>query len=359
VIERRQRSSMDSERGATAVLIAIALVALLGMLSLTADGGLLFLKFRGMRNANDAAALAAAQSCGKDEGQGAADSQANLLATSNVADAIPTQAAVYSPSCDAPAGNVTVFYEGQQPLFLSQVIGVDSPKTVRAQATASWGGAGAAVNVLPLMLSLNRLSSCNIPDSVSIGQHCFFWWDNGNAQDQTQLTNAEWGTIDLNNWGVLPAASCPGNVSQADMTNWITNGFPGTLALNDPPPTYACRGAGFQGNALNNDIRSIAGTVVPMPVNDPQQQVQSDGTLCRPNGVDGTCTVHKYAIVGFAILEIVWVWTGNDAQTMCGQTSQNNGSIRCLEAIWRGYQTGGLEPGGGQNLGLLGVTLTG
>jgi hypothetical protein len=70
--------------------------------------------------------------------------------------------------------------------------------------------------------------------------------------------------------------------------------------------------------------------------------------------------VDKYAIVGFAALEIVAVWTGNDAQTMCNHPAQNNGSIRCLQTVWQGFQSGGLLGGGGtENFGLFAVALTG
>jgi hypothetical protein len=241
-------------------------------------------------------------------------------------------------------------------------IGVSSPRPVAAQATALWGGAGGASNVAPLMLSLDRLSDCDIPDGpdLVVGvSRCFFWWDNGTRNDTTALTNAEWGLVDLTTWGVEPWGGCGGNVSQSDVGNWITNGYPGSLLI-DPSPEYVCRGNGFQGNALNNDINAQVGEILFFPVNDPQQQVQSGGTLCRPDGVDGPCTVQKYAIVGFAALKVVQVWTGNNAQAMCGQISTNNGSLRCLETVWQGFQPGGLTPVPGvPNLGLFAVALIG
>jgi hypothetical protein len=278
----------------------------------------------------------------------------------------------YDPSCEAPAGKVTVSYQADQSLFFSQVVGVSSPKVVRAQATATWGGAGGATNIAPLMLSMGRLSLCDIPYGVQVGDHCFFWWDNGtgSGSGSQTLTTAEWGLMNLNKWGVTPGASCSGNVSQSDVTNWITYGYPGSLSLADPPPTYVCRGNGFQGQALNNDIDCVAvepvgdpsrcptaGQPIPFPVNDPSMQVDSTGALCRPGM---SCTVDKYAIVGFAMLAVVQVWKGNDAKAKCGQTSSSgNGSLRCLEAEWMGFQSGGLIPGGGQNFGLIAVTLSG
>ncbi len=354
------------ERGANAVIVAILLVVLLGMLSLSVDGGFLYTKYRTIRNANDAAALAAGFSCANGLGQGDADTQATNLARANAgAGTTQVEPNTYTPSCDAPAGKVTVHYRGQQTLFFAQVVGVSSPKTVSAIATASWGGIGAASLVAPLMLSMNRLSSCNIPSQVSVGDHCFFFWDNGTGNNTSVLTNAEWGLMALPTWGIDRYASCtPGSrVDQPDVTTWITQGYAGTLALKNPPPTYVCRGSGFQGGALNNDINSMTGKELLFPVNDPNHQVDPAGNYCAPPppGQPATCTVDKYAIVGFAKLEIVETWTGSTAISKCNYTGSVTGlgSVRCLEAIWQGYEVDASGGSGGQNFGLVGVSLTG
>jgi hypothetical protein len=358
----RVRVWLRDDSGATAVIVAILILVLVGMLSLAVDGGILWAKYRGVRTANDAAALAAAYSCATGEGLAGAETAADEIAVANVSDAASTQPGTYPQGCVVEGGQVTVHFGGEQTLMFGPAIGVSSPRPVAAQATALWGGAGGASNVAPLMLSLDRLSDCDIPDGpeLVVGvSRCFFWWDNGTPNDTTALTNAEWGLVDLTTWGVEPWGGCGGNVSQTDVGNWITNGYPGSLLI-DPSPEYVCRGSGFQGNALNNDIESQAGEILFFPVNDPQQQVQSGGTLCRPDGVDGSCSVQKYAMVGFAALEVVHVWTGQNAQAMCGQIAANNGSLRCLEAVWQGFQPGGLTPNPDvPNLGLFAVALTG
>ena len=358
----RVRVRLRDDSGATAVIVAILILVLVGMLALAVDGGILWAKYRGVRTANDAAALAAAYSCATGEGLAGAETAADDIAAANVSDAASTQAGTYPQGCVVEGGQVTVYFGGEQTLMFAPAIGVSSPRPVAAQATALWGGAAGASNVAPLMLSLDRLSDCDIPDGpeLVVGvSRCFFWWDNGTPNDTTALTNAEWGLVDLTTWGVEPWGGCGGNVSQSDVGDWITNGYPGSLLI-DPSPEYVCRGNGFQGNALNNDIESQAGEILFFPVNDPQQQVQSSGTLCRPDGVDGSCTVQKYAMVGFAALEVTHVWTGQDAQTMCDQIATNNGSLRCLEAVWQGFQPGGLTPDPDvPNLGLFAVALTG
>jgi hypothetical protein len=358
----RVKARLRDDSGATAVIVAILILVLVGTLALAVDGGILWAKYRGVRTANDAAALAAAYSCATGEGLAGAETAADDIATANVADAAPTQPGTYPHGCAVEGGQVTVYFGGEQTLMFGPAIGVSSPRPVAAQATALWGGAGGASNVAPLMLSLDRLSDCDIPDGPGLVEgvsRCFFWWDNGTRNDTTALTNAEWGLVDLTTWGVDPWGGCGGNVSQSDVGNWITIGYPGSLLI-DPSPEYVCRGNGFQGNALNNDINAQVGEILFFPVNDPQQQVQSGGTLCRPDGVDGPCTVQKYAIVGFAALEVVQVWTGQNAQAMCGQIAANNGSLRCLETVWQGFQPGGLTPEPDvPNLGLFAVALTG
>jgi hypothetical protein len=350
---RVTRRSLNGEDGVSAVLIVLALTFLLGMVSLSVDSGFLFLKRRAMVNANDAASLAAALSCAKKAGQGAADSQADLLAVGNVANATRFAAPVYTPNCDAPSGTVTVNYEANQALFFSQIVGVSSPKVVRARSTATWGGAGAGDSIVPLMLSSNGgLGDCDIPVNVVIGQHCKFWWDND------LISNAQWGIIDvLRGWDVGRTGSCTGNLSANDVQQLIAGTMSaGTLSLTDPPPTYSCVSSGFQGASLTNAISNERGQLVVMPVNDAFQQVTSSGALCPPNT---SCTVAKYAIIGFATLEIYDAAQGQRAKTLCPGHTGNNGSVRCLDLIWRGYQTGGLSPGGGSNFGTVAVGLSG
>ena len=354
---------LNDESGVTAVMVAILLLVLVGLLALTIDGGLLWTKHRRVRAANDAAALAAAYSCAKGEGLANANLKADEVAVANVSGVTQLSSNAYPEGCETQGGEVTVRYMGNQELMFGPAVGVSSPKPVVASATARWGGASGATNVTPLMLSINRLSSCGVPYSPSlvIGQStCFFWWDNGNQNNQTALTNAEWGLMDLRTWGIAPSASCPGNASQNEVTSWIYNGFPGSLLIDPPPHEYVCRGAGSQGGALNNDLNAQAGRILWFPVNNQNAQVQANGTLCGPDGVDGPCSVHKYAIVGFAALKIVAVTSGNAAKTMCNKQVQGNGNFRCLQTVWMGFQPGGLLGGGGtQNFGLFAVALTG
>jgi Flp pilus assembly protein TadG len=345
------------ERGIAGTMLIVAMVFIVALMALVFDGGLLFVQRRHVVNAADAAALAAAQAYAHNDAQcggndGPAQTQADSLAATNYSGVTRI---VYQTDCARQT--VKVGYQANVGGLFS------SGHFVSTKASAAWGVAGGAQNVIPLGLSMGRLSNCNIPNGVTVGAHCYFWWDNGNTS--SGLSNAEWGLMDLRSWGppyLLPAASCSGyQASQALVTQWMHYGFSGNLVLRNPGPTYVCRSSGSQGNALNNDINNFtAGKILAMPVNDPSRQVDSAGTLCPPGG---TCSVDKYAIVGFGALEIHHAYSGQSALTNCGSPPfayQNAGNLRCLDTIWQGYQEGGINPGGGGgNFGLIAITLSG
>src|SRR5437763_341032 len=81
------------EEGATLAIVAISLIAILGMVVLTVDLGALLVKRRSMVNAGDAGALAAAETFAQGLAQpgtneGPAQQQADDLATQNVSNAV-------------------------------------------------------------------------------------------------------------------------------------------------------------------------------------------------------------------------------------------------------------------------------
>jgi Flp pilus assembly protein TadG len=349
----------DGEEGATLVIVALLLVVFMGALAISVDFGAMFLKRRQLVNAADAAALAAAQSyflneasCGSNDGP--AQSKADQLATANVAGALPDSTAGHTPySVNCGQFTVTVQYHAAQPHFFAQAIGMGNSTDVHSKATATWGGAGGAQKIVPLMLSLGRLTTCDIPYGVEIGDVCVWYWDNA------EIGNAQWGVMDLDKWNVAPAASCGGNSDFNHIRQWIQNGYSGPLLLKQPPPTYVCIGTGNFGNALDNEINGIAGQIVPFPVNDPAKQVASNGSLCPPPGT--SCTVQKYAIVGFAKLQVLQLYDNRNSRSQwnlyCSEFAQNS-NARCLVTTWQGFDDTGYVPGG-QNFGFGAVGLKG
>lgn len=347
------KADPSRERGVVAVIVALLLVVLIASLAIAIDGGLLFVKYRSIRTANDAAALAAAYSCGKGEGFAAAESQADLYATDNVAGPRHRTADVYDPSCDADSGQVTVNYEADQQLYFGPAVGLSSPRSVTAAATASWGGAGGASQVAPLMLSSDRLSNCNIPsdDLIVDVSICVFWWNNG----PDYSGSGTWGLMNLDTWGVDPAYNCqaPGLSSYR---NWLLTGYPGALGLKDPGPTYVCADPGSYGNALDNAIDQAIDSNAPyaFPVAQPSAQLP-----CPP-----TCKPDKYAVIGFAWLQMTGLYTIRDAEwdTYCASVPgiPYDSNTRCLVSVWKGYSTSPIvSQGSGENFGIVQVWLSG
>jgi hypothetical protein len=365
------------EDGAVLVIVVLSLMALFGMMVLVVDVGSVLFSRRAMVNAADAAALAAAQSCGQKEGLFEANLQANYYSVANqngasVAPGFPK----YFPNCDSPAGLVTVRVTADRPLFFAPVLGFDSDTAVVTEATASWGGAGVGEKVAPLMLSGNRLSDCQIPperpQDLPEGTVCAFWWNNSNkAQSDPALANAEWGTLDLLNWDILPPVHC-NNSTPPQFEEWMLEGFPLPLPIDSDfyggipgdTHTYVCRGQGHFGAALDRDIETAAELGDPLffPVNRPSTQIDSAGGVCSPEVYATTnCTVDKYDIIGFARLYVEAIYRGNtdEALTACAHVEgiKRDANARCMLARWETYTTDGLDGGGGANFGLVPVRL--
>jgi hypothetical protein len=376
----RSHVRTEDETGAVIVLVALAMIALFGMLSLVVDvGGMLYRKVE-LQNAADSAALAAAISCGTQEGVDAARVQADQLVAANApAGAVIPGWPTYSPSCMASAGTVTVRVEASYDLAFAPVLGTGNTANVVAEATASWGGAGAGENIAPLMLSAHRLTDCQIPPPPENFQErdCSFWWNNSPHADIEDLTNAEWGTLDLLKWNVTADTRCD-NSTPPQFESWMFDGFSSPLPINPgehpeaphtDPHTYVCRGQGNFGAALDNIINDVIDEDPPLflyfPVNDPYGQLGADGNPCVPPELlaDPTtfvpCAVDKYDIIGFARLQVTALYKGNttDAETWCPQDYVRDANARCMVAHWVEYTPEGLDPDGGENFGLVPVKL--
>jgi len=219
------------ERGAVVVLVAILLVVLFGMVVLVIDvGSLLVLKGR-MGTAADSASLAAAQSCAVEQGDVAAQAEANEVALGNLG-GVPgaeSNSFVPSPSCAEPSGSVSVSYSGEQSMYFAPVLGFDAVATVGDSASAMWGPATIAE---PIPIVLN--SDCK--------SRCSYWYEpdpeNGIERDDT------FGFVDLAAWRTLRGQQAPRcrNSSNA-LPNWIR----GIQVIEVPlgqPPASACPIAG-------------------------------------------------------------------------------------------------------------------
>jgi hypothetical protein len=360
----------SEERGATAVIVVLTLIALCGVIVLTVDVGQLLYKRRAMVNSSDAAALSAAQTCAGLTDSDSPEAMADAFAVQNVSTVNSGAANIIDiVGCDGPPfGHVTVQYEMQQGLFFAGVLGFDGPAAVRTQATAGWGPAGAA-NPLPIVVYTGQeQGNCDIQEGTPAGMSCYMWYDND------LFNNSAFGFLNLctatdpcqQGWDVEQTDNCP-SVGASQRDDWINGNWNGGPNEVTPPFVYVCRVDGIaQSNWQALEGREMPGGHIPgeedsadliFPVNDCTQQVLSDGTI----GCSATLAPEKYAIIGFIVLHLEDVldsaaeW-GGVAQTHCQRNNLNvvPGGVYPLSTFPGGQCPNGSTPSGVLNFEVQG-----
>lgn len=141
------------DRGATAVLVAISMVVLLGFTSFGVDGVALWSDHKQLQNGADAGALAIAQMCSDDPNNcasaaAAANSTADQFAVKNKFDGNATAVS----QIDTVNDTVTVTVSSTRKLWFAPVLGIKTAK-VSASATATWQAISGG-DFVPLTISL-------------------------------------------------------------------------------------------------------------------------------------------------------------------------------------------------------------
>jgi len=324
----RHGLDLRNEEGVTVLIVALSMAVLFGMVVLAVDLGALIVKHRGLVNANDSAALAAADSFARNEGETAA-TQADRFALENLPDAehdtdwwtvVP---GLQTSGCDpSTCGSVRVKYQAGQALFFAPALGLSDNVTAHGTATAIWGPAGGGEPV-PITLNYNWLSdrcAASVPND-SPPTECAFWLDgrqNGDGGDDDEGGNGQWAWINLKQcpgpgcgWDTGSAGfNCP-NISSSELRDWIRGDGPDVPVNQAPTPTFVCTGGGAPADFFE-DLRRLSGELRQFPVNDAagrfaHGQVDEDGNPCPP---DSSCTPEQYDIVGFTVLRIDQVIPG-------------------------------------------------
>jgi hypothetical protein len=285
--------------------VAISLIALMGMVVLVVDVGGLVTRRRELVNANDAAALAAAQSfavneavCGVSEGP--AQDAADDLAAQNVDS--PGPFTLFDADCVAQT--VTVEYDRQQDLFFAPVLGFGDETNVTATATAIWGQAGEG-NPVPIELDPLLTADCVFEDEANgifkpPGPCPTGYWFNN--QD---LTNSSWGLMNLETWSATPNGSCPAGGASL-LADWISQNPDELLTLEfTSRPMYVCTDGGSQTPTWFNALEAQEGNVLLFPINDPEQMIFGPPT-----------SQEQYAIMAFAPMKVENVLHGNDEEAI-------------------------------------------
>ena len=290
------RGRIQEERGATAVIVVLSLFALFGMVILTVDvGGLLWAR-RGMVNASDAAALAAAQSCIDttiplefEEGW------ADQLATSN-ADGVVTAGNNISamPNChQGRTGYVSVEYTRQWPLFFGGVLGAGNVGQVTTAATAFWGASGSTAPI-PLVIYVTALQGpCDVPN-VAEGTTCYIWEANDFG-----VGGGNFGFLDVEEgWNVPKAGQCNNSGGANQVEEWISGPPIQTAPLNYPNATWVCtREMEGGNNPAWQAIEDLIGEERDFPIVGPTPGDGEPWFIETPQS--------KYNVIGFAHFEIM------------------------------------------------------
>ncbi len=345
---------LRGQDGAVAILVALCLPVIMGMVVLSVDVGAMEVHRRSMVNTADSAALAAAQSCIDPLRYGDPETLADQYAAQNEARSAGGIVWSDTVNCgEGRAGYVTVRYTAPHEYYFAPAIGFPQSTTVGATATAGWGPTG-GTNVIPLVLDLGSLNAtCDVPN-IQAGSVCYFWYDND------KFSGSNWGFLNLDRWDVTAPSPCPNQGGAPELRGYLDGSATFFGRINYPDPTYVCRIPGLADNLWFNQIASLVAAQAErdFPINDPSEQ------LVLPSGV-----IDKYDIIGFAHMRFWGIWRANDAPSECqgvrptSQPSapgpgngQSNNSGYCLALKWNGASIGGTS-GGAQDFGQYGVRL--
>lgn len=230
------------ERGLALPFVAISMVVLLGMASLTIDIGNGWRTRRGLIAATDASALAAAQDYASDlEG---CDLSAGPFLLANDAAASYTCSPTFLTS---DQGFVVVEASTNVQTWFAGVIG-RGDYDVASVTAAAWGPPLAVTGLRPIGLCLNGSAVLqdifNNPPATNTVVRVEY--DKDHPDDcGGEMTPGNWGTIDFDG----------GANSNADTKDWVANGYPGEVQVDNHIVT-SCAG---EAHCYEGDTGALAG----------------------------------------------------------------------------------------------------
>jgi Flp pilus assembly protein TadG len=321
----RFRARANDEGGAVAVIVALSLIALIGMVVLVVDVGGLLYRRRQMVSASDSAALAAAQSCARRGGDH--KGQADAFAADNVAGITLSGGVVDSETVGCNTGregHVTVQYSSVQKLWFAGIFG-KSENNVTTKATAEWGGSVSS-NPVPLIVTMNSGGNvtCTDPDTgepvmispdTPIGAGCYLWFDNSSSGGSFGgFGGSVFGSLNLDKWNVPEDENCNNKQLNENAGYAYNGGFFGDMdPLNYPSPTWVCSGDGNAQKLYNEEgLSNSIGKTLVFPV--------TDGTTIPPSETDPS-KIDKFSVVGFVALKLHAVYDANETGAASGTCS--------------------------------------
>jgi Putative Flp pilus-assembly TadE/G-like len=350
-----------NEDGAVAVMVAVSLVVLIGMLVLTVDLGRVWTVRRKLSTGSDAAALAAAQECAM--GNGSASARAAGVSVGQ-ANEDGTYTLNISPECDTLANKqpklVTASSSQDVDLIFAGIFGIDT-LPASGTATAQWGPIVSA-NPIPITVNYDALVGCGIPfEPPPPGEtkQCEITYP------KDQFSEPAWGILSLGQWNRITASTgC--HVSNSEVVSIIeAGGWPGDqVPLNDPPYDPATGQGNLTYDCIDNGLQfsswdALVGGTLTFPVVDiptsvtgtsPVIEYQNDPN-CAPTATTSQlnhCKISNPDVIGFVQLRV-------DSISNCA--SETGGAAVCMTAEWSPTIADGV-PGQGQlSFGLNAIRL--
>jgi Flp pilus assembly protein TadG len=257
---------LRSDSGQAMLFVVVALLGLVGLVSLVVDGGSWFRTQRQVQTAADAAALAGAQNLPID--QTGARSTAISYAQQNFS-------GIAAPTITFPsAAEIDV-------VAAKPVNGIILPAlnaTARAHARAQVSAPSSLKNVAPIAVYKNY--ACIVTNPTCFGQTVVLGFDDDNPFDPTK---SKFGLLDLDR---------DGSAGSGDMKNWLDNGYPDFLPINTIYPP-----ANGEKNGIKSQLQSAADAhrVLLFPVYD-------------------SATVTGYHVIGWAafVIDDIGKWAGKE-----------------------------------------------
>lgn len=148
---------LREERGASAVIVGLLMIPLIGCLAITLDVGALYAERAQLQNGADAAALAIAENCVTNRSCVGAGAIAQTFADANANDGAATVGSITYPTTRSVRVLTSTREDGTNATAIrhpfASMIGTEF-STVGAEATAEWGSPQTSAVVLPLAISL-------------------------------------------------------------------------------------------------------------------------------------------------------------------------------------------------------------
>jgi hypothetical protein len=295
------------ERGAVSVMMGVLIIPLVGALGIGFEVSNWYMTARGMQNAADAAALAAATNGGSNydvEAKAVAAQYGFVNGTNNISVAVSNTAA-----CPGGGNNCySVTISGFQPLLLSQIVGYRGDATLNGAAAKQLGsaavaqastqlcmlalaGSGAAQGIRTNGAPVANLNGCNVMsntaakcDGSNLGAGYGFAHGTSNNCGVKPVSNVPVVTDPYNslksNIPALSSSPCAGNYPQETTHgNAVTppsSSVPGAVTLNGVASSLSLNGGN---NFMCGDQVLTADVTINTPLGSPAVLVVENGQL--------------------------------------------------------------------------------